>query len=267
MTARQERLRELADQAVRDIVELDAQVAAGEISDDVARSLRDRYESLAGRALEALDADADDPPDPQPRSRRPRAWTLAYAVAGLTALVAAVVLLPATVVDRPLGGFVTGNETVQQEDAAPPLDPAATVTDEQLEQVVAANPDVVGMRLALADRYVAQGAYDRAMRHYLAALRREPENPEALAHLGWLLLQINQPQEALESVQQALMIDAAMDDALWFKANIELYGLDDPGAALATLQELAARDLTPEVRGQVERLAATAEQQSPGGAR
>ncbi len=265
MTERQVRLRQLADQAVRDIVEIDAQVAAGEISAEAARPMRQRYEILAGRALEALDAAAADGPDPEPRPRRPRAWSLAYALTGIAALVAALILLPASVLDRPPGGFVTGNEVVQRADGAPPLDPAATVSDQQLEQVVAANPDVIGMRLALADRYVAQGEYDRAMRHYLDALRREPGNAEALAHLGWLLLQIDQPQEALESVEQALAIDPSLHDALWFKANIQLYGLDDPTAALATLRELGRRDLAPKVRAQVDRLAATAEQRRPGG--
>lgn len=266
MSERRARLRELADQAVRDLVELDAQVAAGEISEDAARPLRRRYESLAGRALEALDAEAADGPASAPvRARRPRAWALAYALAGVAAVVSAVVLLPAAVLERPAGGFVTGNEAVQGAAGGPPPDTSVAVSDEQLEQAVAANPDVVGMRLALADRYVAQGEYGRAMRHYVEALRREPGNAEALAHQGWLLLQIEQPEEALESVEQALAIDPSLDDALWFKANIQLYGLGNPAAALTTLQELRARDLTPQVRAQVDRLAATAEQRRPGG--
>jgi tetratricopeptide (TPR) repeat protein len=268
VSSREGRLRQLADQAVRDIVELDAQVDAGEVPPEAAQPLRRRYESLAGRALEALDTDAaaDTPEPARAEPGRPRTWTLVYALAGVAALVTAVVLLPASVLDRPPGGFVTGNEAVQGADGDPPLDPSVAVSDEQLEQVVAANPDVVGMRLALADRYVAQGGYDRAMRHYLDALRREPGNAQALARLGWLLLQIDQPQQALESVQQALTIDPGLDEALWFQANIQLYGLDDPAAALVTLQELSGHELTPEVRRQVEQLVATAEERHGGGA-
>jgi cytochrome c-type biogenesis protein CcmH/NrfG len=262
VTGRQSRLRHLADQAVRDIVELDAQVAAGEISEADARPLRHRYESMAGRALEALDALGTDGEAPPVARSRPRGWSLAYLLAGVVALVVAVVLLPTSVMQRPAGGFVTGNEAVQG--AAPPLDPSATVTDEQLEQVVAANPDVVGMRLALADRYVAQGEYEPAMRHYLDVLRKEPGNVEALAHLGWLLLQIDQPDEALQAVDRALAIDPSLDDALWFKANILLYGRDDPAGALTVLGELAGRDLTPEVRAQVDQLTATAQQRAGG---
>ncbi len=279
-------LHQLADQAVRDIVELDAQVAAGEIPAEAAQPLRHRYEALAGRALQALDTDTDgavgidggsgdggsdeggsgdDPDSPvvAASSRRPRAWTLLYTLAGVAALVAALVVLPNSVLTRPTGGFVTGNE-VQATAGAPPLDPTATVTDAQLEQVVAANPAVVGMRLALADRYVAEGEYDPAMRHYLAALRQEPNNAEALAHLGWLLLQIRQDGPAWDSVNQALAIDPTLQDALWFRANIALYGRNDPATTLATLQDLQRRDPPAEVAAQVQQLAALARQRAGG---
>jgi tetratricopeptide (TPR) repeat protein len=260
VSQRQLRLRQLADQAVRDIVELDAQVAAGEIAEDAARPLRRRYESMAGRALEALDAESAEAPEPaRPARARSLPWMMAYALAGV-GLVVAVVLLPNSVVERPAGGFVTGNEAVQGVAG----DPSLGVSDEQLEQVVAANPEVVGMRLALADRYVAQGEYGRAMRHYLEALRREPDNAEGLAGLSWLLLQVGQPEEALNAVDEALAIDPSSERALWSKANVQLYGLNDPAAARATLQELGARDLTPEVRDQVDQLMAAAEQGSPG---
>lgn len=141
MRDRQAQLRLLTDQAVRDIVELDAQVASGEITEVEARPLRDRYASTSARALEALDTLGTDGRAPVMARRHPPSWSLAYLLAGLTVLVVAVVLLPASVMQRPVGGFVTGNEAVQG--VAPPLDPSATVTEEQLEQAVAANPGVV----------------------------------------------------------------------------------------------------------------------------
>ncbi|MBW0114111.1 tetratricopeptide repeat protein [Pseudonocardia abyssalis] len=269
MSTRELQLRQLADQAVRDIVELDEQVAAGEITDADAQPLRRRYESAAARALHALDAAAPDPdaggPAP-PRPPRLRAWTLGYAIAGVVAVLVAVVLLPASVIDRPAGGFVTGNEIGQDAatGAAPPLDPNAPVTDEQMEQVVAANPDVVGMRLALADRYVAQGDYAKAMGHYLDGLRREPGNASGLARLGWLLFQIDQPQDALESVDQALAIDPNLDEALWYRANIQLDGLNDPVGALTTLLVLDNRPLDAALAAQVDELTAQAEQRAAG---
>lgn len=255
MSTADELLRQTADQAVRDIVELDRQVACGEIGEADAATLRAGYEASAARSLGALDPAGPPAPAPAPA---PRAWSLAYLLAGVVAVVVALVLLPASLIDRPVGGYVTGNEAVQG--GAPALDPSATVTDEQLEEVVAANPGVVGMRLALADRYVAQGDFGPAMRHYLDALRREPDNAEANAHLGWLLLQIGRPQDALESVDRALALDPSLDDALWFRANIALDGVDDPAAALVSLTELGRRELSPAVREQVDQLTETARQ-------
>lgn len=248
------RLEELRDQALRDLVELERQVADGEIPLGVASELRRRYEVTAARALDALDAADEDPAPAGPR--RSRARTAAYTMAAVAVLVATGVLLPLSVTDRPEGGFVTGNEA-----AAPgPLGRApATISDAELEAAVAANPDVEGMRLALAERYVERGEDDRAAEHYTEVLRRQPDNPEAQAGFGWLLMQSGRPVEAMAWVQQALRAPQVPLDALWFTANIELYGLDDPAAALATLNRMRQRpDLTPAVRAQVEDLATTA---------
>lgn len=271
MSIRELQLRQLADQAVRDIVELDEQVAAGEITDADARPLRRRYEGTAARALSALDARTPVPGQDElepARPLRPHGWVLVYAIVGVVAVLVTLVLLPASVIDRPVGGFVTGNEigtdVGRDSGAAPPLDPSTPVTDEQLEEVVAANPDVVGMRLALADRYVGQGDYAAAMRHYLDALRREPDNAAGLTRLGWLLFQIDQPDDALASVQQALAIDPNLDEALWYRANIQLDGLDDPAGALTTLLVLKGRTLDPEIAAQVDELTAEAERRAAG---
>lgn len=260
-----ERLQELADQALRDIVELDRQVAHGEIPAATGAQLRDRYEATAARALAALEPAEEPVPSATPRRpRRSRARVAAYVLTALAAMVAAAVLLPQSVGERPEGGFVTGNEIGQPAAGSLTRDPA-TVSDAEWEAVVAANPGVVGMRLALAERYVTRGDYDRAGQHYSEALRREPGNPEAQAHFGWLLLQLGQPVEALEWVDRALATPQPPLDALWFRANIALHGLDDPAAALATLQRMRQRDdLSPTVAQQVDELAAIARQRQPG---
>lgn len=51
----------------------------------------------------------------------------------------------------------------------------------------------------------------------------------------------------------------AAGTALWMRANVELFGRNDPDAALRTLEQLQARaDLLPETRRDVEALIATA---------
>lgn len=267
MSGERARLQELADQALRDLVELDRQVADGEIPDTVAAGLRDRYEATAARTLAALETaqEREELESAAPaRPRRSRARIAAYALTAMAAVVAAAVLLPLSVAERPEGGFVTGNEIGVS--AAPPLsrDPA-TISNAELEAVVADNPGVTGMRLALAQRYTDQGDYDRAAEHYTEVLRRDPGNARAQAHFGWLLLQLGRPVEALDWIDRALAAPQPPLEALWFRANIQLHGLDDPAGALATLERMRQRDeLSPTVTAQVDELAATARQRLDG---
>ncbi len=182
MSSDRDQLTERRDQALRDLVELERQVDEGEIPAGVADGLRARYEATAAAALAELDTTPEPTPAPAP-PRRSRSRVLAYAATALGALVAAAVLLPQSIGERPAGGFVTGNEVTQSP----------------------------------GDRPVSTS-------------------------------------------------DPAMQEALWFKANMQLYGLKDPAAALETLQLLRQRqDLPAAVREQVEQLAATARQRREAG--
>lgn len=263
MTGERDRLEQERDQGLRDLVDLEQQVADGEIPPEVAAELRAGYERTVATALARLDEEDATPPASTPLTDRPssRARWGAYALALVVAVFTAVVFLPIYVAERQ-GGAVTGNEVFtsgapQQQDAAPR--DLSTVSNEEMEQVIADNPEVVGMRLALAQRYSDAGDYLGATRHYLVVLDQEPRNVEALAHYGWVLLQLDEPQQALEYVDRALAQDPRQQEALWFKANIALYGLADPAAALTALDQLRQLpDLTPEVRAQADALAAEA---------
>ncbi len=302
----EQELRTRRDQALRDILELEEQAERGELSPEVEGRLRRGYEQEAAAAIAALeriaaleqaaagdgsgeqddpgDADADDSQaDPQGdreqdaarKKVRRRLLQPRYALyaLGLLAVVAAGLLLPGYVLDRPTGGFVTGNEALQGGAAgaagaaggtsgtngtSPNVPSAANlkdVTNAELEAVVEANPDVLGMRLALADRYTAEGRYDLAVVQYGKVLEKDPGNPAATARLGWLWLKVDDPQRALRLVDQALAKDPALAEALWYKANILFYGLNDPEGAMKVLATLRQRqDVTAEERGRIDQL-------------
>lgn len=265
-------LEQQRDQALRDIIDLDRQVDEDELSVAAAHRLRTDYQSTAAQAIKALESlSGNRAPEEATTDRRAR-WSRGrlaiYALAALAALVAAL-LLPQYAGNRPAGGFVTGNDIGQpgfDSEAAPGAGQRdlATVSDSELESVIADNPDVIEMRLALADRYLEQGDYAEAAGHYAVALAQQPDNPEVQAHYGWFLLQLDQPQEAMRYVDQALSQDPQYLEALWFKANIALYGLSDPATALAVLAQMQQLDLTPTVGNQVAALVETARQQQAG---
>jgi cytochrome c-type biogenesis protein CcmH/NrfG len=261
VTGERERLEQERDQALRDLVDLDRQVAVGELPDDVAAELRSRYERAAAATLAQLAETSEESALATDRSSARARWG-AYALALAVAAFAAVVLLPTYLGERVAGGAVSGNEALgfpaPDEEQSAPRDPS-TVTDEEMEAVIAENPGVVGMRLALAHRYLDAADYLAAARHYVVALDQEPRNVEAQAHYGWLLMQLDEPEQAAEYVDGALAQDPQHVEALWFRANIALYGLSDPATAITVLEQLQQRtDLEPEVRDQVEALLAAA---------
>lgn len=106
MTVSREQLADERDQAFRDIIALEAQVDAGEVPPEAAARLRAEYEQTAAEAMKRL-LQADDTPAPRRSS-----WTRAaiYLATVVLAGVAAIIVLPGAVAQRPQNGFVTGNE-------------------------------------------------------------------------------------------------------------------------------------------------------------
>ena len=249
MTETRAELEERRDLRLRDLGDLDARVRAGELSDAEAAPMRRRDERAALVAIAALDelddrdrrravADGtaiDGEADPQPRGRR-RTSRRVVSVLGGAALASAVgVALIGAVTDRPLGGFVTGNEAVAGND--PPAARADVPTD-ALEEVVAENPDVVEMRLALADRLFDEGRLGDASEHYLAVLDQQP-HPGALTRLGWIALSDGERELAGQLLGSALQVEPGYAEALWVQANLALTDGDDRRAR-DLLEQLAA---------------------------
>lgn len=266
------------DRALEDLLDVDRQLAAGELTTRDAEQLRARYRAEALAAIRSLSpgdvavADRIDkggeevaPPPPE-RGRRVRVRHLLYALA-LVVAVATAVLVTRNVLDRPPGGLVSGNEVMLGNPGAGAMTTEqlsrprrlSKVTDAQLEAVVAANPEMTGLRLALAQRYADRGRYDLALVHYGKVLELDPGNAEAQAHIGWINLMVGRPDEAARLVDSAVQADPENPDAVWFQANVRLYGLDDPAGALEALDRMETIDgLGPRVGRQVARLRAEA---------
>ncbi|HEX9978525.1 MAG TPA: DUF3649 domain-containing protein, partial [Acidimicrobiia bacterium] len=170
-------LEQRRDDAVADLIALEEQVASGEIDAARADRLRRRYEGDVADALAAIDAAGAA----TPRVRSPvRVWVgiiVFAAVAG-----AAVFALTRAVQPRDDTGAASGVPGDIITDGGVDL---STVTNDQLETMVAANPNLTPMRLALARRYVEAGDFSKALPHYLYVLDQGP-NAEALMYVGWM---------------------------------------------------------------------------------
>lgn len=231
-----ERLRQVEN----DLADLERQISEGEIDAGTGRELAEHYR----REAEELVA-VETEPSAGSRFRlggRALVGTLLMGVA----LVVIAVLVAGAIEDREPGEFVTGN--IDGRDLS-------EVSTQEMEEVVAEFPQVVGMRLALAGRYFDQGDFSAALPHYLAVLEQNPDEPEANANVGWMtfLSDPAQSETAAAFLERSLAAAPGYGQATFYLANVRLYGLDDRAGAEALLTELAAADDLPaDVRSTVE---------------
>ena len=129
------------------------------------------------------------------------------------------------------------------------IDPAGT-SNETMEAVIAANadnPQISGMRLALAERYYEAGDYRAAFPHYLAVAEsagsNDAEATTALLRLGWMAFDGNgEVDAALTLFDQALQISPGSDAALYLKGRVLWCGASDYDAAATSFEAVLEDD-------------------------
>lgn len=246
--------------ALRD---LDRERATGLLADPEYLALRSETERRAVavlRALEARDGNGQLAADlkhlrpHQAATGRNRRSLLATAAAAAVLVAILVPVLTRAVENRSAGQPLSGDPAQ--------TDPLAYYLDR-----VQRRPGDVAARLDLADAYLRLGNVQRSVEQYLATLKIDPKNPEALATLGFLLHQGGKSQEGLEAVNKALESAPGLPEALYYKGVILLEGLDRPADAADALRAyLAAAPFdTGERRAEARRLLVQAERKAAGG--
>jgi tetratricopeptide (TPR) repeat protein len=243
------RLEDQLEQVESDLVDLDDQVDAGEIDAATAEQLRTGYaaeaESLRSRLAEdSLETAAVDEEPAASADGAPRTRSRARLVAGAAILAVGAVVIAAVVVVSANSGTSNVVAGVPGEVLGDDGVDLSEVSNEEMEEVVAANPGVVGMRLALARRYFEAGDFGPALDHYMTVLDQE-QHPEALANVGWMTYLSDRPEVALAYVERALELEPDFAQAYWFLANIR-FALGDAEGAVEPLERLLAYEGLPE---------------------
>ena len=254
--------------ARRDIAEVRRQQAEGEVDGETAERLVRRYREEIDR-LDRKGGEAGggggagEVGGRGGASGRPRFRRLAGALL-LTALFAGAAAGAFSAVQNREGGFITGGG------GGGPVD-LSEVTNDQMEAVIAANPDVpeiAAMRLALADRYFEEGLFSSALPHYLGALDGRLDRgrrARGMARVGWMshLSGAGEPAEAY--LARALEIDPDYLEAGLFLGLVR-FDRGDPAGALARLEPLLAGEGLPEsARRTIEETVRAARTQLEGG--
>jgi len=161
----------------------------------------------------------------------------------------------AAVVASLLAGAVRSRSSDQPITGTQPQTPLAF-----FQQRVHDHPGDVAARLDLADAYLQTGNVEGAIGQYLAALKLDPQNPEARSTLGFLLYKAGKAKDGLTQVQDALKVSPNDPESLYFEGVILLDGLHQPArAAEAFRAYLAAAGPFGERRAEVQTLLAQAE--------
>ena len=243
-----------------ELEDLDRQVAAGDLDEATADSLRTKYvaelDSLMAARGGGLERDgvrglAVPPSSEGTQSVPPRLPSLGggrlsgRALVGTAIVVVAITVIGVFAVNSLTGPSTTGAEGVVSDviTGDGPID-LSEISNEEMESVVAQNPNVVGMRLALARRYFEAGDFDRALDHYMVILEEE-QHPEALANVGWMTYISGRPDIALGYVEAALERQPGSITAMWFLGNIQ-FSLGNRDAAIEALTTIIDADGVPD---------------------
>lgn len=129
----------------------------------------------------------------------------------------------------------------------------ADVSNETMEAVIEANsadPQIAGMRLALAERYFSAGDYRAAFPHYLAVADSDTSTSsqvvEALTRLGWMAWDGNSELEAaIGMFDQALAIDSSSSTTRYLKGRVLWCGAGDAQKAAELFNQVLEGDGLP----------------------
>ena len=258
--------------ALRALRELDFEHGAGHVSDDDYAELRARYEAEAAAVLSELDHLA-----PAPAARLARraetmvrgsAWRHPFALgAAAVALVVFGVALGVGIVrytepDRMAAAPMPGAPPLASVDA-----PAAPSSGEGGRTLP---PEMLRGMLQAARQSLFAGRPQEASAAYQAVLKRDPQNVDALTHLGLLLVMSADGAQRGELVDhglrlfdRALGIDPNYPPALFYRGQV-LYDLKhDAAGAIASWEKFVAVAPPGEDRDRVAKQIADAKAAKP----
>lgn len=191
------------DFLLRSIDDLDAEQAAGDLAPDDYAALRDDYVARAAEVLRQLDGTAADaPPAALPPTRRGRA---VVAIVG-SILVAAV------------AGIALANAAGSRSEG---------------EQLTGSLPTSTQDQLRRAGDLLGEGRAVDAIKLYDTILKRDPDQPVALAYRGWVVRLAGLKAEGLSYVDRAVAADPTYADAHFFRGMMLWEDNKDPAGAVA----------------------------------
>jgi len=230
---------------LRSLADLEDAYASGALDEPGYLRFREQTEVRMARVLRALDRrDAAASAGIEPSTARAPGEALDEEAEGRAVRAASAEprRVPAWAVGVLIGGTVLAVVVASLARDAEPQTQAASspqAADDPLaffEQRVRDQPNDLAARLDLAHRYLDAGMIEESLSQYAVALNLDPDDAEALAHVGIILFRSGRPEEALRSVERSLSTDPRYPEALFIRGVILLRGLDRPDEAITAFE-------------------------------
>ncbi len=118
-----------------------------------------------------------------------------------------------------------------------------------LMQKLQENPDDPGLQLAMAEKFMAMGSFDRAKVFLDKVAKARPDDPDVQNALGVTLYNLKDPDGAKAAFETILAHDAGDYRARFNLALLYKYALNDPAKAAEGFKTVVASEKTdPETR-------------------
>ena len=151
------------------------------------------------------------------------------------------------------GQTITGQQVTTKEQQK-----AADGALKQLQAAVKANPNDPQAHLALARALMGNQDLPDALTEFSSAARLDPKNPEPFTYSGWLIRLQGFPDEGLKLLDKAIEVDPQYADARAFKGILLFRDKKDPEGAIAQFQRYLVRAPDSPLAAQVRTLLAQA---------
>ena len=151
------------------------------------------------------------------------------------------------------GQTITGQQVTTKEQQA-----GADRGLQKLQAAVKANPNDPQAHLALARALMGNQDVPDALTEFSEAARLDPKNPEPFTYSGWLIRLQGFPDDGLKLLDKAIEVDPQYADARAFKGIILLRDKQDPEGAIAQFQRYLVRAPDSPLAAQVRTLLAQA---------
>jgi tetratricopeptide (TPR) repeat protein len=266
-----EHLLERKRASLRALRELAFEHEAGHVSDEDHAELRARYEAETAAVMTELDrlgpAPVAPPPAPPAVASARSAWRHPGALAvGAIALVVFGAALGAGIVRYTEPDATAGQPPLGSRPLAPVVPPGVGTPGAGTGGAGSGrvlSPEMLQGMLQAARASLAAGRYGEAIAAYQAVLKRDPNNVDAMTHLGLIVAIGGHADTALETFDRALAVDPAYGPALLYRGQVLYESKQDVAGAIKSWEQFAAVTPSGEERDRVLQLIAEARKQAP----